>query len=705
MADYAWPAAADRRIIGSDVVRVDAPLKVSAKAQYTTDYFLPGMLFATTVCCPHAHARVMGIDIRAAHKVPGCKAIYIIQKVGTEIFWAGDDVVAVAAVDDFAAAQAAAAIKVQYKEMPHLVMDNNPSPPAGFSQPMQPTRLGDSDGAFRKAKAIVEQTYSMPVITHCCLEPHACIVTWKDDSLDIYISTQSVSGIVTQMSKALNLEANKIQVHAQFEGGGFGSKLAADRWGLAAAHLSKLAGGVPVRLVVDRRTEQRTAGCRPSAYGTIKIGADALGNLTAWQATTWSTGGMTGGAELPLPYVLKIPNQTNQHTSILNNIGSARSMRAPRQPQACLLTLGSIDDLADKLAMDPLQLVLKNIALAGSMAPVYREEFAIADGLMNWTKRWRPRSRTKGGPIRQGLGLSFHSWSGTAHAASCDLAINPDGSVRVSSGTQDIGTGTRTVIAIVVAESFGLSVNAIQVDVGDSKFPASAGSGGSGTVGGIGSAARRAAVDALQELFIKIAPRLGVLPAKLRATGGQIVGGTSAVSWKQACSWIGALPVTVHGANPGTGNLNSSGVGGVQMADVSVDIETGVVSINKMVAVQDCGLIINRRATLSQVHGCLIMGIGYSLYEEKIMDQNLGCMLNPNMEFYRLCGMGDIGELVVHLMSGKGYDERGIVGCGEPPVISPGAAISNAVANAIGVRVPQLPLTPDRVLTALGTLP
>jgi xanthine dehydrogenase YagR molybdenum-binding subunit len=701
MADYSWPAAADRRLIGTEVARVDEPLKVSAKALYTTDYRLPNMLFAATVRCPYAHAKVMSIDIGAAQKSPGCKAVYVIQKAGTEIFWAGDDIVAVAAVDEFAAAQAAAAVKVRYKELPHLVVDSNPAPAAAFVQRMKPATLGDSDAAFQKAKAVVEQTYSMPVITHACLEPHGCIVTWSNDSLDIYISTQSVSGIVTQMSKALNLPANKIQVHAQFEGGGFGSKLAADRWGLAAANLSKLAGGVPVRLVVDRRTEQQTAGCRPSAYGTIKIGADAQGNLTAWQATTWSTGGMTGGAELPLPYILKIPNQKNQHTTILNNIGSARSMRAPRQPQACLLTLCAIEDLADKLGMDPLRLVLKNLPLAGPMAAVYKQEFAIADGLMNWTKRWHPRNKG-GGPIRRGLGLSFHTWTGTAHAATCNLTIHPDGSVMVSSGTQDIGTGTRTVIAIIVAETFGLDVNAIQVNVGDSRFSASAGSGGSGTVGGIGSAARRAAVDALQALFTKIAPRLGVAPAALHAAGGKIAGGTSTVSWKQACSMMGALPVTAHGTNPGPGNLNSSGVGGVQMADVSVDIETGVVSMNKIVAVQDCGLIVNRKTTLSQVYGCLIMGIGYALYEEKIMDQNLGRMLNPNLEFYRLCGIGDTGDLVVHLMSGKGYDERGIVGCGEPPVISPGAAISNAVANAIGVRVPNLPLTPDRVLAALG---
>src|SRR5262249_26475876 len=151
------------------------------------------------------------------------------------------DIVALAAVDELSAVQAAKAIKVQYKILPHLVVDSNPNAPAGFSQPMQPETLGDVDSAFHHAAIVLEQTYSMPVITHCCLEPHGSVATWTDSSLDVYISTQSVSGIVTQMSKALNLPASKIRVHAEYEGGGFGAKLAADRWGLAAAQLSKLA--------------------------------------------------------------------------------------------------------------------------------------------------------------------------------------------------------------------------------------------------------------------------------------------------------------------------------------------------------------------------------------------------------------------------------------------------------------------------------
>ena len=702
MAEYAWPTPDDRKLIGTDVLRVDAPLKVSGKAQYTTDVNLPGMLYAATVRCPFAHAKIVSIDTKAAAKSPGCKAVYVIQKPGTEIFWAGDDIVAVAAVDELSAAMATKEVKIRYRKLPHLVVDSNQNPPAGFSQPMKPETVGDVDSAFQQAGAVVEQTYSMPVIIHSCLEPHGSVVTWNPGSITVYISTQSVSGIVRQLSKALDVPASNIQVHADYEGGGFGAKLAADRWGLAAAQLSKLAGGAPVRLVIDRRTEQQTGGCRPSAYGTIKLSSDRHGNLTAWQATTWSTGGMTGGAEFPLPYILKIPNQKNQHTTVRNNIGSARSMRAPRHPQACFLTMCALDDLADKLGMDPLDLVTRNLKLAGPRAQVYQEEFDIAARLMHWKAKWRPRSKSGGAPLRRGLGLSFHTWTGTAHPAACGLTINPDGSVVISSGTQDIGTGTRTVMAIVAAETFGLQPENIQIQIGDSALPASAGSGGSGTAGGMGSAVRRAAVDALNALFAKIAPSLGVSADLLKASGAMITGGRTAVSWRQACSMLGALPLTARGANPGPADLNSSGVGGVEMAEVSVDIETGVVRVNKIVAVQDCGLIINRKTTLSQCYGSLIMGIGYALYEEKIMDQNLGCMLNPNVEFYRLCGIGDMGNLVVHLMSGKGYDERGIVGCGEVAVISPGAAISNAVANAIGVRVPHLPLTPDRVLSALG---
>ena len=300
--------------------------------------------------------------------------------------------------------------------------------------------------------------------------------------------------------------------------------------------------------------------------------------------------------------------------------------------------------------------------------------------------------------------MSLHTFGGRAHRSNCEVIVYPDGLVEAKLGSQDIGTGTRTVIGIVVAETFGISLESVKVSLGDSRYVASGPSGGSTTVGGVSSSSRRGALDARQQIFERIAPYLEATAADLEAKAGMIrVQGdpSRSLSWKEAAAKLGVNPVTVTGANPGPGKLNDSGTAGVQMADVSVDMETGVVRINKYVAVQDCGLIIDLKTAESQVYGAVIMGISYALTEEKIFDPVTGRLLNADLEFYKLPGIGDIGEVVVHLMTGPGFDERGVIGMGEPPVISPGAALSNAVANATGVRVPQLPLTADRVIAAL----
>jgi xanthine dehydrogenase YagR molybdenum-binding subunit len=347
---------------------------------------------------------------------------------------------------------------------------------------------------------------------------------------------------------------------------------------------------------------------------------------------------------------------------------------------------------------------MKNIELTGQRANIYADELKIAADLIEWKKNWHARGDKTAGPIKRGLGLSIHTWGGGGHPSDCDLTIQPDGSIELKMGTQDLGTGTRTALNIIVADTLGLPMNAVKITIGDSRYPVSGGSGGSTTIGGISASSRRASLDALDQIFAKAAPSLDAKPEELEAVGGAIrVKGnpSKSLSWAQACSKLAATPITVRGKNPGPGKLTDQGVGGAQMADVSVDIETGIVRINKIVAVQDCGLIIDLKTAESQVYGAMIMGVCWALYEEKIMDAKTGRMLNPNMEFYRLAGIADIGELVVHMMTGKGYDERGVIGLGEPPAVSPGAVISNAVANAIGVRVPYLPLTPDRVLAAL----
>jgi xanthine dehydrogenase YagR molybdenum-binding subunit len=706
MPEYKWPEAEKRSLIGKRISRIDGPHKVSGRAKYSYDIKRPGVLYARMVRCPYAHAKVMSIDISGAEKMTGVKAVRIIQDVGKEIKWAGDDIVSVAAVDESTAEDAVRAIKVQYEILPHLVIDTDPKNAGDNAKPVAATTLGDPAKAFAEADVVSsEGFYGNRVITHCCLEAHGMTSEWTDaKSLLVHPSTQNVSGTAAQMATPLEIPATNIRVRQDHIGGGFGSKFGPDSWGIESARLSKLAGGKPVKLFLERAAELTVAGARPSSYAQVKIGAKKDGTLVAWESTSWGTGGPGGGGSPPLPYVFNIPNQRKQHTAIVNNIGPSRAWRAPNHPQGCLITMSALEDMAAQLNMNPLAFFLKNIELTGPRAHIYRDELKIADDLIGWSKNWHQRGDQTAGPIKRGLGLSIHTWGGAGHPSDCDITIQPDGSVELKMGTQDLGVGTRTALAIVVADTLGLPLDAVKISIGDNSYPASGPSGGSTTIGGISASSRRGAVDARDAIFAKAAPALNAKPEELEAWGGVIRVKTDpsrSLTWAQACAKLGGMPITVRGKNPGPEKLNDQGVGGVQMADVSVDIETGLVKINKIVAVQDCGLIIDLKTAESQVYGALIMGVTYALYEEKVMDQQTGTMLNPNMEFYKLAGLGDIGELVVYMMTGKGYDERGPIGLGEPPTVSPGAVISNAVANAIGVRVPTLPLTPDQVLAAL----
>jgi len=779
---YGWPAADQRSLIGKRISRVDGPDKVSGRAKYTYDVHRPGMLYGKVVRSPHAHAKVVSVDISAAEKMPGVQGVYIIQDKGSEIHWAGDDIVVVAAVDEPTAADAARAIKVEYEPLPFFVDDfTEPKNIAESTGPLtqrdvgqminddvpddqllatvqkrglafkvspelakrlkdnevsdevikalqaapvkeaQPNNSpykketqqvkGDPDAAFKEAEVVSEGVYGCPVITHSCLESHGSIAEWTDsDHLFSHISTQNVSGLAGQYAQALKIPEANVHVHQDHVGGGFGSKFGIDRWGAYTAQVSKKAGGKPVRVMLERAPELEVAGCRPSAFARVKVGAKKDGTLTAWQSDSWGTGGPGGGGAPPMPYVVNIPNQRKQHTAVATNIGPARAWRAPNHPQGCLITMSAIEDCAAKLGMDPLDLMLKNIALTAPSedtyhrADTYRDELMIAADLIGWKKNWHPRGKGSG-TIKRGLGLAIHTWGGRGHESNCALTIYPTGSVEIQMGTQDLGVGTRTAILIVAGDTLGLQLNQIELKIGDNQYPKSGGSGGSTTIGGVSSSTRRAAVDARDQLFAKAASALNAKPEDLEAVGGSIrvkSAPSRSMSWKDACARLGTQPVQALGKNPGPGDLISSGVGGAVMADVSVDTETGVVKMNKMVCVQDCGLVISLKTAESQVYGAMIMSIATTLYEEKIMDNNLGTMLNPNMDFYRLAGIGDVGELVVHMMTGKGYDERGPIGLGEPPTVGPMAAIGNAVANAIGVRVPFLPITPDRVVNALN---
>jgi xanthine dehydrogenase YagR molybdenum-binding subunit len=706
-----WPPMDQRRVIGKPEKRLDGPNKSTGRAKYSSDVNLQNMLFAAYNTSPYAHAKITKVDTSEAEKMPGVKAVHVIWPVGSEVQWEGFEVAAVAAETEEQARDAARAIKIEYDVMEHLVNERDLSKVGARGKQAGEKLTGDPDKAFQEAEVVSEGHYGIPVVTHCCLEPHGQVIQWQGDQVKAWPSTQNVTGYAGSLSPNLKVPATNIKTEMQYIGGGFGSKFAADAWGEVGARLSQKAGGRPVKLFLDRATEQQIAGNRPSAYANIKVGGKKDGTITCWQSSSWGTGGFqTVGGPLPNgPYVIdRMPNYRLVHTSVSVNAGPQRAWRAPNNQQASYLTCAALEDFAAKAGLDPLEVFKKAVNYAPE-ARVKRYAYQLdkAAELADWKKLWKPRGQSGPGPVKRGLGIGINQWAGAGHTSQCRTTINADGSVLVEIGTQDLGTGTRTCITQVAAESLGLPMNAIKLSIGNNDLPPDGASGGSTTIGGVSASTRKSTVNALAKLFEVAAPSLGVQPEELEAVDGriQVKGNASKnLTWQAACRKIGTGKISEMGEHqqrtpiPG---LTSSGTAGVQISDVSVDVETGIVKVNRYIAVQDCGLVINPRLAESQCHGAIIMGIGTALYEERIMDDQTGRMLNSDMEFYKLAGIMDVGDIIVHMDVRPENDSLGVIGLGEPPAVGICASIGNAVANAIGVRVPNIPMTPDHVLNAL----
>jgi xanthine dehydrogenase YagR molybdenum-binding subunit len=714
-----WPE--NPRLIGTSIPRVDGLLKASGKAKYPSDMRPEGTLFGVMLYSPYASAKITSIDTSPAENMPGVKAVVAIRKAGDTLRYHGDDIAAVAAETEEQARDAARAIKVEYEVLPNAATEELAMAPgapqvsrgANVTNNTRKAREnvnGDPEDALAKADVTIDATYTIPVITHVCLETHGLTVKWEGtDKMVAWASTQNVTGVANDLAQKFGVPTTNVTVYTDYMGGGFGSKFGADIWGTTAADLSKKAGGRPVKMFLDRVQEHLAAGNRPSAAGRVRLGATRDGKVTAMIAETHGTGGTSQGAGVLMPYVYGgIPNTRHSHADVFVNAGGARAMRAPRHPQSCILMESAMDDLADKLGMDPLEFRLKNLAerdmVSGvNRSEIYRQEIAIGAEKIGWKQNRKPRGQNGAGPVKRGLGMALHQWGGGgAPDKQCNCIINPDGSVEVRSATQDLGTGARTVLAIIAAEVLGLNVSDIKSNIGNSTFVPGQASGGSTTTPSMSPPTFNAATMARDELFQKIAPSLKCEPADLSLKDGMVlVKGQPSLSWKDACRKLGMMPISVIGKF--SQGLTSNGVCGCQFVDASVDTETGVVKLNKIVAVQDSGLVIDMLTWRSQVYGGVIGGLNYGLFEERIMDPTTGVMLNPDMEMYKLAGASDIPEIIVEAFDTPEMKKRGVIGVGEPPTIGTAAAIGNAVTNAIGVRVPDWPMNPMNVLNALAS--
>jgi xanthine dehydrogenase YagR molybdenum-binding subunit len=357
-----------------------------------------------------------------------------------------------------------------------------------------------------------------------------------------------------------------------------------------------------------------------------------------------------------------------------------------------------LDELADLVKMDPLEFRIRNLPPTAPDA-MWAEYFRMGAARFGWDKR-HPTGDRAAGPIKTGMGCAANQWGGGGRLAHVRLAVLADGSVTVNTGSQDIGTGTRGVAAIVAAETLGAPVAAVRADIGDTQYGFAGASGGSTTAAAVGASVRIAAGKARDALFARVAGVLKAPADSLVAIRSRIHvkdDPSRGLSWTQACKHLGMEPIHVESQwEPGLSSVNSSGV---QFAEVAVDVDTGIVKVTRVLAIQDCGRVVNKLTAESQVYGGVVGSLNFALFEDRLLDRNTGQMVNPNMEHYLLAGMSDIPEIDVVLID---QPTRGIVGVGEPPTVSTAAAIANAVRNAIGVTIRGLPLHPHRVLAALG---
>jgi xanthine dehydrogenase YagR molybdenum-binding subunit len=683
-----WPEKRD--VIGHSTRRVDAPAIVTGAAKYSSDVQPNGWLYGMIYRSRWAAAHVTRINLEKAKQVPGIKAVVAERKGERTIRFYGEELAGVAGTSRQACLDALRAIEVEATPLPFVVKEEvarNPDAPRVW--PDAPNlgeasvkEKGDVDKAFAVAAVVVEGFFTTPVQLHQPLEPHGNTVSATDEGVTCWASTQGIFSVREGLASYLDVPQEKVRVITEYMGGGFGAKFGPGTEGGLAARLSQ-AAGAPVKLMLTRFDQALAVGNRPSSFQRIRLGASADGTLVAFELDAFGTAGIGGGtnsagggggAGFPAPYIYTVPNIRVKQAHVAVNAGEGRAFRAPGHPVASFGMESIMDELAVKLKMDPVELRLKN-----DPSKIRQKEYAIGAERFGWKQKYKPPGSSPG-PVKVGVGCAGATWGGGGRGSQAEAQINPDGSVEVRCGTQDLGTGTRTLVAIVAAEVFGLKPEQITAKIGDTRFPPSGASGGSTTAASVCPAIMDACTNALQDLQQKT----GVADAR-------------GANWLGACKKLGVNPLTADGR--WQEGLSSSGVGGVQFAEVEVDTETGFVKVRKILCVQDCGLVVNKLTCETQINGGVIMGLGYALYEERVMDSATGVVLNPNFETYKLPDFADVPEIELILMD---MPERGVIGVGEPSTIPTAGAIANAVANAIGVRVPSLPMTPARVLTALG---
>jgi xanthine dehydrogenase YagR molybdenum-binding subunit len=722
--------------------RVDGPLKVSGVAKYSSDYHLPGMLYAVPVCATVAKGIITALDTERAEAMPGVKAVYHRKNLGKlfrtapasgfsgivderrppfeddTIRYYGQYVAAVVALTYEQAVSAANAVKVTYNsEKPdvrdHLATDEKPTVDSHRGQP---------DEAFAAAPVKVDETYVTPTETHNPIELHASVASWDGQNFTLYETTQAVMNHQDVMAQMLGVPIENVRVISRFLGSGFGGKLWPWTHCLIAASAARNLNR-PVKLVVTREMMFQSVGHRPRTQQRLRVGATPDGKLVSLMHDSLNHTSIlddySEGCSEATAYSYSVANLRATSGLVRRNVGTPTSMRGPGAVPGLFALESAIDELAVKLKMDPIQLRLLNEPEKdeGLNLPFSSRHFVeclkVGADKFGWSKRTPQVGSMKKDGLVLGWGVAGCSWIAERTEAQASVDLHDNGTARVSCATQDIGTGTYTVLSQIVSEKTGIPHDKIEVVLGDTNLPPGPISGGSWATASVIPAVVDAIEKAQQVLFAaagqsKIPGLNGQKPETLAFTNGCVhvkdKAPESGVPYEQILTSASIRAASGRGQSQGTfGDPNkkhSRHSFGAQFAEVTWQPETARLRVSRVVTVIDAGRIINPKPARNQIEGGVVMGVGMALFEETIYDQRFGIPINNNLADYIVATAADSPEidvtfldypdLVLNSLGARGVGEIGLAGIA--------AAITNAVYHATGIRVRELPVRVENLL-------
>ncbi len=741
--------------IGRSTPRVDGPLKVSGLAQYTSDFHFPGTLYAVPVEATIANGRVVKLDTAMAEKMPGVRAILHRENIG-KIFRSvpgpgfdgiceerrppfEDDVVryygqyiALAVADTFEAAKAAAdAVRVTYaKDKPnvetHLEADDDPDVVVTTFDMRHrlDSQRGDAAAAFASAPVKIDQTYVTPAETQNPIELHATTAIWDatQSTLTLYESSQGVVNLKGVLAQMFGLPKENVRVITKFLGSGFGGKLFPwTHCSLAAAAARQL--GKPVKLVVSRKMMFQTVGHRPRTQQRMRLGATPDGKLVSLQHDYIYHRSMLDahhedcGEATPFQY--SVPNLRVTFGRAKRNVGSAADMRGPGAVPGFYATESAINELADQLKIDPVKLRVLNepkidegLGLPFSSRHLL-ECFELGAGKFGWSKRTPEVGSMKRDGLTIGWGMAGCAWIAARFSAAASVQLRDDGTARVASATQDIGTGTYTILAQLTSQKTGVPLDKVEVALGDTSLPEGPLSGGSMVTGSVVPAVFAAADSAIATLLTIATTTPGSpfekhKPDELAFEGGRVFvkadGPAKGVPFADLLRRANLRLVTGNGKSEATfGNPKpkfSTHSFGCHFVEVTWQPQIARLRVSRVVTVIDGGRILNPLAARNQIEGAVVMGIGMALFEHTSYDPQSGAPINSNLADYVVAVNADVPPIDVHFLDfpDKEINELGARGIGEIGLAGIAAAITAAVYHATGIRVRELPVKIEDLL-------